>query len=123
MMKTHSVPALVILLAATLVAPLAQAADPPELVGAWDVVAVTPDGDLPGVMTLSAKEGVLEAELDIGGMGRPVDDEKLEGDVFTMTVIYDGLPYDVELKVDGDTMEGTYAGSASNGTFTATRRP
>ena len=27
-----------------------------------------------------------------------------------MTVTYDGAPYEVELTVDGDTMEGTYTG-------------
>ena len=40
-----------------------------------------------------------------------------------MTVIYDGAPYDVETKVDGDTMEGNYSGSAASGAFKGTRQP
>lgn len=50
--------------------------------------------------------------------------EKMEGDVFSMTVHYDGVSYDVELKLDGDPLDGTWSGSdASRGTLKATRQP
>ncbi|MCG6923996.1 MAG: hypothetical protein LJF30_01535 [Acidobacteria bacterium] len=122
-MKIHSVRTFLILLAAcALVAPLAVAGAA-EVVGTWDAVAVTPDGDLPALLTITEKEGVLEATMDIGGTERRIEDEKLEGDVLTMTVMYDGAPYEVELKVDGDTMEGTYTGAAASGELTAKRQP
>lgn len=123
-MKIHSTRTLMILLATlALVAPLALAGDAPKVVGTWDAVAVTPEGDMPALLTITETEGALEAKMDIGGMERQIDDEKLEGDVFTMTVMYDGVPYDVELTVDGDTMEGTYTGSAASGALTAKRQP
>jgi len=123
-MKIHSTRTVMILLAAVaLAAPLCLAGDADKVVGTWDAVAVTPEGDMPALLTITETDGALEAELDIGGMNRRVEDEKLAGDVLTMTVIYDGAPYDVELTVDGDTMEGTYSGSAASGAMKATRQP
>jgi hypothetical protein len=39
-----------------------------------------------------------------------------------MTVVCEGVPYDVELKLDGDTIEGTWSGTDASGTLEATRR-
>jgi hypothetical protein len=123
-MKIRSARTVMILFVAlALAAPLCLAGDAAKVVGTWDAVAVTPEGDMPALLTITEKEGALEAEMDIGGMKRRIEDEKLEGDVFTMTVIYDGAPYDVKLTVDGDTMEGTYSGSASSGALKAKRQP
>jgi uncharacterized protein YabE (DUF348 family) len=122
-MKIHSARTFLILLAVcALAAPLALAGDA-KVVGTWDAVAVTPEGDMPALLTITETDGALEATMDIGGMERLVKDVKLEGDVLTMTVMYDGTPYDVELKVDGDTMEGTYTGAMATGELKATRKP
>lgn len=122
-MKIHSARTFLILLAVcALAAPLAFAGDA-KVVGTWDAVAVTPEGDMPALLTITETDGAFEAEMEIGGMNRRIEDEKLEGDVFTMTVMYDGVPYDVELKVDGDTMEGTYSGAMATGELKATRKP
>ena len=123
-MKIHSARTLTVLLAVFAVAaPLALAGDFSKVVGTWDAVAVTPEGDMPAVLTIAEKEGALEAEMEMGGVNRTIENEKLEGDVFTMTVTYDGAPYEVELTVDGDTMEGTYTGMAASGDMKATRQP
>ena len=122
-MKIHSARTFLILVAVcALAAPLAFAGDA-KVVGTWDAVAVTPEGDMPALLTITETDGAFEAEMEIGGMNRRIEDEKLEGDVFTMTVMYDGAPYDVELKVDGDTMEGTYSGAMATGELKATRKP
>ncbi len=60
----------------SLLAPLAQAGDASKIVGAWDLVASTPDGDLPSVLTITEGGGALEAELKIDGMARRVTDPK-----------------------------------------------
>ena len=122
-MKIHSARTFLILLAVcALAAPLALAGDA-KVVGTWDAVAVTPEGDMPAVLTIAETDGALEAEMEMGGVNRTIENEKLEGDVFTMTVMYDGAPYEVELTVDGDTMEGTYTGMAASGDMKATRQP
>jgi opacity protein-like surface antigen len=105
------------------VAPLALAADAPKPVGTWDAVASTPNGEMPSVITIKHVEGALKAEIEIDGTSRTVTDEKLEGNVFRMKVQYEGGVYDVELKVDGDALEGTWQGGGYSGTLKAKRRP
>ena len=97
--------------------------DPADVVGTWDAVAETPEGDMPAVLTIAKEDGALAATMDIGGMERQVTDVVLEGHTLEMTVMYDGVPYDVELEVDGDSMTGTYTGSMASGPLTATRQP
>jgi hypothetical protein len=120
-MKTPLARSLMILLAVALAAPLALAHDV-DVVGVWDAVAETPEGDMPSLMTITKKDDALEVTLNMAGYDREVTDVKLDGHTFEMTVSYDGVPYDVEMKVDGDTMEGTYTGSAAAGTMKATRQ-
>jgi hypothetical protein len=105
------------------VAPLAPAADAPTAVGTWDAVASTPDGDLTSVITIKQVEGALKAEIELGGVQRIVTDEKQEANVFRMKVQYEGGLYDIEAKVDGDAMEGTWQGGGQSGALKAKRRP
>ena len=120
-MKKLLTRSLVILFAVALAAPLALAHDV-DVVGVWDAVAETPEGDMPSLMTIAKKDDALEVSLNMAGYDREVTDVKLDGHTLEMTVTYDGAAYDVELEVDGDTMEGTYTGSAATGTMKATRQ-
>jgi len=123
-MKIRSARTLTILLAAVaLAATLALAGDASKVVGVWDAVASTPNGDMSSVMTITEEDGTLEVDMVLNGMKRGVSKEKLDGDILTMTVRYEGVPYDVELKVDGETMEGTWSGMEANGTLKAKRQP
>jgi hypothetical protein len=121
-MKSLSARTLVVLFALALAAPLLLAHDV-DVVGKWDAVAETPEGDMPAVLTIAKKDGALDASMEIGGIDRPVSDVKLDGHTLEWTVMYDGVPYDVEVEIDGDTMEGTYSGSAASGALTGTRQP
>ena len=121
-MKNPLIRTLVVLLAVAAFTPLALAHEV-DVVGAWDAVAETPEGDMPAVLTITKEDGALSAKMDMGGMERKVTDVVLKGHVLEMTVMYDGAPYDVELEVDGDTMKGSYTGSMASGPLTATRKP
>jgi len=121
-MKTPHILTLAILLALAVAAPLALAGDV-DVVGVWDTVAETPEGDMPGVLTITEEDGILEAMLELASVDRSVSDVTLEGQTFQMTVTYEGSPYDVELEVDGDTMTGTYSGIQAAGPMKAQRRP
>jgi hypothetical protein len=113
-----------LLIAAVLVsAPLARAADAPGAFGTWDVVATTPNGDMPSVITINKVAGNVKAEIEIEGLKRTVTDETLEGGVLRMKVQYDAGIYDVEAKIDGDAMEGSWQGGGYSGTLKAKRRP
>lgn len=121
-MKTSLILTLAILLAVALAAPLAVAHDV-DVAGVWDAVSETPEGDMPGVLTITKTDDALDATIEINGIDRSVSDVKLEGHTFEMTVMYEGSPYDVELEVDGETMKGTYSGMQASGPMTAKRRP
>lgn len=114
-----------VVLAAVLVAvaPLASAADVPTIVGTWDAVLSTPNGDMHAVITVKQVDGALKAEVEIDGVPRVVTDEKLDGGVFRMKVQYEGGIYDGEARATGDTLEGTWQGGGYSGTLTAKRRP
>jgi hypothetical protein len=112
-----------LVLAALLVAaPLALAAGGAGVVGTWDLVATTPQGELPSVLTMKMVDGLPKAEFELEGTKHTVSGEKLEGKVLTMKVEYEGAVYDVELKIDGDTMTGTWQGNGSSGGLKAKRR-
>jgi len=106
-----------------LVAPLARAADAEGFVGVWKAIASTPNGDMASVITITRSDGELGAKMVLEGIDRRVTNESLEGDVFKMTVYYEGVPYHVELTVDGDAMKGTWSGTDARGTLKATREP
>ena len=78
---------------------------------------------MPSVITIKQVEARLKAEIELDGVARTVTDEKLEGDVFRMKVQYEGGVYDVEAKIAGDTLEGTWQGGGASGTLKAKRRP
>ncbi len=90
-MKTPLTRSLMILLAVALAAPLALAHDV-DVVGVWDAVAETPEGDMPSVMTIAKKDDALEITLNMGGYDREVTDVKLDGHTLEMTVTYEGAP-------------------------------
>ncbi len=106
-----------------LAAPFLCAADTPKAVGTWDVVASTPNGDMSAVMTVKMVEGKPKVEFELGGMPRTTTDEKLDNNVLTLKVEYEGGLYDVEAKIDGDKIEGTWQGSGASGTLSGKRRP
>ncbi len=105
------------------VAPFALAADAPKPVGTWDAGGLDPERRDALGHHHQAGRGALKAEIEIDGTSRTVTDEKLEGNVFRMKVQYDGGVYDVEVKIDGDTLEGTWQGGGYSGTLKAKRRP
>lgn len=103
--------------------PLPTIAGDPAGLGTWDIVAVTPDGEMPSVLTLSTVGGRLKAEVELGGTVRDVSDESLVDGVLSMNVLYDGTQYAIEGRIDGDTMDGTWSGGGNSGTLKAKRRP
>jgi hypothetical protein len=91
--------------------------------GTWDIVASTPDGPLPSVMTVTKAEGKLKAEIELGGLKRTVSDEALEGDVLKLKVEYEGVVYAIQGKIAGDALDGSWEGGGNSGGLKAKRRP
>jgi hypothetical protein len=94
-----------------------------DALGIWDIVASTPDGPMPSVMTVTKAEGKLKAEIELGGVKRTVSDETLEGDLLKLKVEYEGAVYAIQCKIAGDAIEGSWEGGGNTGSLTAKRRP
>jgi hypothetical protein len=114
---------LTLVLAALALAAHAPAASPASAVGTWDAVASTPEGDMASVIVVTPAEGGIKAEIELAGSKRTVTDEKIEGDLLRMKVQYEGTVYDVEAKIDGDALDGSWQGGGYSGTLKAKRRP
>ena len=99
------------------------AKEAPKLVGAWDAVAATPQGELPVVVTIKLVEGQPKCEIEVAGAKQVVSDEKLAGDVLSMKVSYEFGVYDVTAKANGNALEGTWQGGGYSGALKGTRRP
>jgi hypothetical protein len=98
-------------------------ADDAAALGTWDMVALTPNGPLPAVMTLAKVEGRLKAEVELGGLKRTVTEEKLDGDALTLNVEYEGIFYAIQGTIAKDAIEGTWEGGGNTGTLSAKKRP
>jgi hypothetical protein len=94
-----------------------------DALGTWDVVAQTPDGPMPSVMTVARVEGRIKAEVELAGLKRTVSEESLEKDVLRLKVEYEGVVYAIQGKVAGAAMEGTWEGGGNTGTLSAKKRP
>jgi hypothetical protein len=98
-------------------------ADEKAALGVWDVVAQTPEGPMPSVMTVAKVDGRLKAEVELNGAKREVSDEALEGDTLKLKVLYEGVAYALACKIAGDAIDGTWEGGGNSGTLKAKRRP
>jgi hypothetical protein len=115
--------ALAAALLALLLAPRPASPNDAAALGTWDVVASTPDGPMPSVMTLARVDGKLKAEVELAGLKRTVSDEALEGDLLKLKVEYEGVLYFMQGKIAGATMEGSWEGGGNSGTLSARKRP
>ena len=91
--------------------------------GVWDLVADTPNGPMPSVLTLKMVDGKLKGEIELGGVKQEVSDESLAGDLLKLKMTYEGVQYAIEGKIKGDTLEGTWDGNGVSGGLKGTRRP
>ena len=120
-MKRHAALAAALAFLAVVASPVV--AGEKDALGVWDVVAQTPDGPMPSVMTVAKVAGKLKAEVDLNGAKREVSDEVVEGDTLKLKVLYEGVVYALACKITGDAIDGTWEGGGNSGTLKAKRRP
>jgi hypothetical protein len=121
-MKSLSTRIAVLLAVVALAVPLLSAADAPKVAGTWDVVSTTPQGEMTSVLVVKLVDGQPKVEFELVGEKRTVSDEKLTGNLLTFKVEYEGGVYEVEAKVDGDAIAGTWQGGGYSGELKGKRR-
>ena len=94
---------------------LAAAAEKP-IIGKWECVATTDDGSTMNlVLTVNEKDGKLAGLVSMQEGDYEMVDPKLEKDVFTFRVLLNAETYDVEVKVEGGKVDGTWKGGGQAG--------
>ena len=89
--------------------------------GSWECISITPDGDeLHTMLTVTEADGKLSATLKDDDGDWTASKVKFENNVLTFTVNRDA-DYEVTLNVDGDKMDGKWAGNGISGKISATR--
>ena len=89
--------------------------------GSWECVSVTPDGDeLHTMLTVIEADGKFSATLKDDDGEWTVSKVKFENSVLSFTVTRDA-DYEVTMNLDGDKMDGKWAGNGIGGKISATR--
>lgn len=91
------------------------------LVGKWECLAASSEGDLPAVWVITESAGAVAVEVEIGGIARPARDVKVDGRTLTMKVTYQSVEYEVKATFEGDALTGTWAGDGRQGSVKGKR--
>ncbi|MDP2998612.1 MAG: hypothetical protein Q8N47_14090 [Bryobacterales bacterium] len=91
--------------------------------GAWDCTAITPDGEgLKFTLKIQEEGGRIAGTLESARGSTKIVDPKLEDWKLIFKTDYDGATYTLELKISGDTLEGTYKGETASGQVKGARK-
>lgn len=91
-----------------------QKTDP--LVGKWSMTSTTSDGDeIPWSLTFSYANGKYSATSSYDQGEGPVKDLVVEGSKIHFRVPHEGDDYDIDLKLNGGSLVGTWSGNGMSG--------
>src|ERR1700745_3134370 len=91
-----------------------QKTDP--LVGKWTMTYTPSDGDeIPWSLTFSYADGKYSATSSYAEGEGPVKDLVVEGSKIHFRVPYEGEDYDIDLKLGGGSLVGTWSGNGMSG--------
>ena len=89
-----------------------------ELLGEWKMISTAPDNDNNDVhwtLTIAYQSGKYDATASTDESTGPVGDLHVEGNSVHFSVEYDGYDYAVDLKLEGDSLTGTWSGRGTSG--------
>jgi hypothetical protein len=101
--------------------PLVASAGNEAILGSWTCTAETPEGEMPSTWVIKEDGGALAVEIDLHGAKQPASVVGLEGQKLSLKIDFQGAVYDLVVTFTGDTFEGTWAGSGSQGTLKGKR--
>ncbi len=92
----------------------AQQSDP--FAGKWNMVSSTDDGNqIPWTLSITYADGKYSASATTDSGDNPVKDLKVEGKTVHFRVPYQGEDYDIDLKLVGEKLAGTWSGNGGSG--------
>ena len=95
-----------------------------QVAGKWNMVSLTPDGDqVAWTLSIANNDGKYSGTVDGTDGQSPAKDLKVEGSKIHLRTTYQDEDYDIDLKLDGDKLTGTWAGNGSSGETRGTKAP
>jgi hypothetical protein len=88
----------------------------------WRITATDSNGhDTQWVLQLRTQDDKLTGTLANDEIALPLIDPKADDSSITFKLMINDVTYDVDLKVDGDKLEGKYSGAEASGTIKGAR--
>lgn len=85
------------------------------LLGKWEMTSTAGEEDVQWTLIIDCKDGRYEATSAVGESSEAVSDLRVQDDAVHFTVEYQGRDYDIDLRVDGDSLTGTWSGHGDSG--------
>lgn len=106
-----------------LIAAVALTAADKPVVGSWQCISDSPDGEqYRWTVTVKEEDGKLSGTIS-GAPGEfTMVDPRFENGTFTFKIQIEGQTYTVEAKISGDRLEGIWKGAASQGVIKGTKQ-
>ena len=96
----------------------------PALVGTWNCSTTDRDGNpIQAVFTVKEDGGKLVGNVMVEEIVAPISDVVADGNDFHFKVTIQEQTFEVQLKVAGSTLEGTWIRGDRKGTLKGTRKP
>ncbi len=93
-----------------------------QLPGKWNMVSLTPDGDqIAWTLSIANGDGKYSATVDGNDGPSAAKDLKVEGSKVHFRTTYQDEDYDIDLKLDGDKLAGTWSGNGNSGETRGTK--
>jgi len=110
-----------VILAVIATAALVAAEKP--VVGSWQCVSDSPDGEqYRWTVTVKEEGGKLSGTISGAPGEYPMVDPQFDNGTFTFKVQIEGQTYTIEAKISGDKLDGVWKGAASQGVIKGTRQ-
>ncbi|MBV9157193.1 MAG: hypothetical protein JO097_13100 [Acidobacteriaceae bacterium] len=94
----------------------ARAQQSDALAGKWNMVSSTDDGNqIPWTLSITYVDGKYGASASTDSGENPVKDLKVEGKTVHFRVPYQGQDYDIDLKLVGEKLAGSWSGNGGSG--------
>jgi hypothetical protein len=86
------------------------------LAGRWKMISVTPDGaEIPWTLSITYQDGKYSAILGSREGDIPAKDFRVDGQKVHLRAPYEGQEYDIDLKLAGEKLSGTWSGNGDSG--------
>ena len=108
---------------ALLTAAFCLAEDHSAVVGKWNMISEAGEDSVPWTLVLKETDGKLGAILATEQGEQPAKDFSYDAGVIKFSAPYQGQDYEVQLKLVGNKLEGTWTGGSDSGKTSGTKAP